>query len=93
LGRVGDWKFDGPKETGDIFIMYQLKGPRLEISDWDNGAICEDCRNTFDRYPGVWKDMDGSVVGLIEITRWDMQKDVLVKHGLSYTMPVRFAAG
>ena len=37
--------------------------------------------------------MDGSVVGLIEITSWDMQKDVLVKHGLSYTMPVRFAAG
>jgi len=36
--------------------------------------------------------MDGSVVGLIEITRWDMQKDVLLKHGLPDIMPVWLAA-
>jgi len=39
LGRVGDWKFDGPKDAGDIFIVYQFNGTRLEVSDWDNGAI------------------------------------------------------
>jgi hypothetical protein len=92
LRRIWYWKFDGPNDTGDVFIMYQLNGPGLEISDWDNGAICEDYRNTFNRYPGVRKDMDGSVVGLIEITRWDMQKDVLVKHRLPNTMPSWFAA-
>ena len=93
LGRIRDWKFDGPKDAGDIFIVYQLNCPRLEVSDWDNGAICEDDRNTLNRYPGVWKDMDGSMVGLIEIAGRDMQKDVLMEHGLPYIMPVWFAAG
>jgi hypothetical protein len=39
LGRIRDGKFDGPKDAGDIFIVYQLNCPRFEVSDWDNGAI------------------------------------------------------